>query len=47
MPGLIVPKMVNKDGEQTDKNCEKVQQFLKGLDLKDQKHQSLAQKLKS
>lgn len=24
-PGLIVPKMITKDGEQTDKNCEKVQ----------------------
>ncbi|CAD8133840.1 unnamed protein product [Paramecium octaurelia] len=47
MPGLIVPKMVLKEGENEGKNCEKVQQFLNNLEKKEVKNQTLASKLKS
>ncbi|CAK90870.1 unnamed protein product (macronuclear) [Paramecium tetraurelia] len=46
-PGLIVPKMVLKEGEADGKNCEKVQQFLNNLEKKEVKNQTLAQKLKN
>lgn len=41
-PGLIVPKMVVKEGEMEGKNCEKVQQFLNNLEKKEVKNQTLA-----